>query len=110
MPPAATSNLASAHSQVRAASYRRYGRGDTTNKSRCNLQSAPAIEAQRQPADEKHAPVTRNRPAALMYPRSVNSEASREFASMLDDLTPKMRSVQPRKRSSLPDQEMRDNL
>src|SRR4029077_13667270 len=93
---ATISSSASARSQDRATSCRRYARDDRTNRNRYNCRSAPAVSSLHPFAHEKFFAVERH-PAVLVYPPRAGAEESRASFATPDDQARGMNSANPQR-------------
>src|SRR5512132_1709739 len=92
---ATISSLASARSQDRATSCRRYARDDRTNRNRYNCLCGPAVSSPRPFAHETFFPAAACRPAVLVYPPRAGAEESRASSATPDDRAREMNSANP---------------
>src|SRR6476659_1723875 len=93
---ATISSSASARSQDRATSYRRYARDDRMNRNRYNCRYAPEVSSPHPFAHEKFFAVERH-PAVLEYPPRANAEESRASFATPDGPAQEMNSANPQR-------------
>src|SRR6516162_2574041 len=97
MRQATISSLASARSQDRATSYRRYARDDTTNRNPYNCRCAPAVSSSHPFVHEIFFPAAARHRAVLVYSPKAGPEESRESFAMRVARDEEMNSATPRR-------------